>query len=151
MCVGEGKETWRNHQHMITEQKKQKKKHCAAIAGTISVFWQWKHSVIVDVVPIRDGRAASFLIRPSSSSGGGGGGVHVTYIFSLLRNLPRYPRKKIANIKYQFVGVALCNCVHGKGQHQLSTGERPFKEVPFFRPHEKAWVATHHWLSCSQL
>ena len=44
-----------------------------------------------------------------------------------------------------------CDFVRGKRQHQLGQGERSFKEVPLSRPHEQTWLATHHWLSCSQL
>ena len=51
---------------------------------------------------------------------------------------------------YVFLTVSLCDCVHGKGQHQLGQGERSFKEVPFSQPRKQTWLATHHWLSCSQ-
>ena len=46
--------------------------------------------------------------------------------------------------------VALWDCGHGEGQHQLGQGERSFK-VLFSRLHEQTWLATHHWLSDSQL
>ena len=52
---------------------------------------------------------------------------------------------------YVCLTVALCDCVHGKGQHQLGQEERSVKEVPFSWPREQTWLATHHWLSCSQL
>ena len=52
---------------------------------------------------------------------------------------------------YVCLMVALCDCVNGKGQYQLSQGERFFKEVPFFRPRKQIWLATNHWLSYSQL
>ena len=44
-----------------------------------------------------------------------------------------------------------CDCVHGKGQHQLGQGEKSFKEVLFSQPSEQTWLMTHHWLSCSQI
>ena len=43
---------------------------------------------------------------------------------------------------------SLCDHGHGKGQHQLGQGERTFDGVLLFRPREKTWLATHHWLSC---
>ena len=52
---------------------------------------------------------------------------------------------------YASLTVALCDCVHVKGQHQLGWGERSFKEAPFSRPRDQTWLATHHCLSCSQL
>ena len=51
---------------------------------------------------------------------------------------------------YVCLTVALCDCVHGKEQHQLGQGETFFKEVLFSRPSEQIWLATHHWLSGSQ-
>ena len=41
------------------------------------------------------------------------------------------------------IQINLCN--------QLGQGERSFKETLFSRPCEQTWLATHHWLSCSQL
>ena len=52
---------------------------------------------------------------------------------------------------YVCLTAAFCDCIHGKGQHQLGQGERSVKEVPFSRLHKQTWLATHHWLSCSQL
>ena len=44
---------------------------------------------------------------------------------------------------YVCLTVALCDCVHGKGQHQLGQGEWSFKEVPFSRMHEQTWLAIY--------
>ena len=47
--------------------------------------------------------------------------------------------------------VALCDCVHGKGQHQLSQGEVTFQKVLFSQPLKQAWLVTQRWLSGSKL
>ena len=47
--------------------------------------------------------------------------------------------------------LVLCDCVHGKGQHQLGLGKRSFKEGPFYRPCQQTLLPIHRWLSCSQL
>ena len=47
--------------------------------------------------------------------------------------------------------VTLCDCIHGKEQHQLRQGERSFNKVLFSQPHKQTWLVTHHWLSCRAL
>ena len=38
-----------------------------------------------------------------------------------------------------FTGRPSCDCVHGKGQHQLGQGERSLKGVLLFQPHQQTW------------
>ena len=70
-----------------------------------------------------------------------------TYMMHLLQYTITYHSSHI----YVCLTVALCDCFHGKEQHQLGQRERSFKEVLFFRLCEQIWLATHRWLSCSQL
>ena len=69
----------------------------------------------------------------------------------LLQRLFQVSGRLYKGCMYVCLTVALCDCIHGKRQHQLGQGERSFKEVPFSRPCEQTWLATHYWLSCSQL
>ena len=61
------------------------------------------------------------------------------------------PKKTPLRCTYVCLRVAFCDCAHGKGHHQLGQGEGSFKEVLFSLPREQTWLATHNWMSGSQL
>ena len=63
---------------------------------------------------------------------------------------PTFPASSVPHVVCKHV-CPLCDCVHGKGQHQLGLREMFLKEVLFSQPHAQTWLTTHHLLMYSRL